>query len=267
MKIGIITNAYTSGGYSTKQLESILLHTKHDIVVYLFLHNSRFPELTEECEELTTKYHCKYYPYGTNRGFGKSNNEGIEQAYKDNCDIAMWIPQDICFNSPTAFDDWIEFSKPYFDTKFLISSIAPKNETAPFSCCLYTQLAFEKLGAWDENFFPTMYEDIDLHRRASFIIGEDPKNFLHPKYRTDIYTDSVHIGMLGVKDLTTQIQQSLITGPLCQRYFQRKWGGSEGKEHYIHPFNDPLLSHKIEWNKREHPYGEHDRKDQGIARI
>lgn len=269
MKIGLITNAYTPGGHSTKQLESVLLNSKHEIITYLFLHNSRFESLIEECENLTFKYGCKYFPYGINRGFGKSINEGIKLAYlQDNCDIAIFMPQDVFFNSSDAFDKWIEESISYLENKFFISSLSCKEDIAPFSCWIYTKLAFEKVGAFDENFFPAQYEDIDIHRRMSFIIKEESKEFHNAKYRQGIITNSTHLGMLGISDLTTKIQQYFITTPLSKEYFTKKWGGVDGTEYYIYPFNNDSIGYYIPFEQCSSPYGEkYDRQDQGIVRI
>jgi hypothetical protein len=269
MKIGLVTTAYTAGGYSTKQLESILNNTKHEIVTYLFLHNSRFPALIEECEDLTIKYGLKYFPYGVNRGFAKSLNEGIKKAYLENsCDFVISMPQDIWFNSSDAFDTWIEESIPHLYNKFFISSLCNKNDIAPFSMCIYTRLAFEKLGAFDENLFPTQYEDIDIHRRASFLTNHNPKEFFNVPYRQHIITNTTHIGMLGIQDLTIRVQQYFVTAPLNKMYFAKKWGGVDGTEHYIHPFNDKSIGYYIPWNRCSNPYGEqYDRQEQGIVRV
>lgn len=265
MKIGIGFIAYNTGGYTTKQFDSILSHSSHEIVPMLFLHNNRHQELIDECGSIIKKYpQTIYLPYGANRGCAKSGNEAMYLSYhKYHCDIYMGIAQDVWFNNPNSFDNWIENCKPYMDTKFAISA---KTDTSPYTCILLTKLCNEKMGYLDENFFPSQYEDVDFHHRCSLIMSGHYEPFWNNSHRIDIASDTTHIGLLSRRDGQLLQQQLYITAPLCQRYYIRKWGGIEGQEKFIYPFNNPELPNNIIWEKHSNPYGPgYDRTDQHIV--
>jgi hypothetical protein len=261
MKIGFYTIAYTEGGYSTKQLDSILPYTKHEIVTDLYLHNSRSEQLIEECEQLTDKYHINYFPYGINRGINKSTNESLYRGFHiNNCDIMIGASQDVYFNSPTAFDNWIEKAKPHIDKMALIGNHTSQIDTAYCAMAILTRNFINNIGYTDENFVPAQYDDIDNMRRLSLVYRNKP-------FQQNIVSDSTHDGMLSRrKDMSLFIQQTYITFPLCEQYYIRKWGAIHN-EPYTHPFNDPSLNCYIPWEKHSAPYGKYDRKDQNIVRI
>jgi len=270
MKIGLISMAYTSGGYTAKQFDSIIPNSQHEIIPFLFLHNDRSQELIEECEKLTEKYNIHYYPYGQNRGCSKSQNEGVYLAFtRYGCDVVLGICQDVYYNTLEAFDNWIEQCKQYIDTHYIISnrdSFLPNY--APFACWLGTPLLFENYGCMDENFIPTQYEDLDLARRCSFIKSGQMEDFWNNSYRIDIPSDSTHLTMLSRTDPLLLRQQLNITFPLNEQYYIKKWGGIGGHERFIYPFNNPELSYKIEWENRQTPYGhQYDRTDHDIVKY
>jgi len=270
MKIGLGTLAYNAGGHTSKQLDSILSHSKHDIEVFLFLHNSRFQELIDECEQLAETYKCKYFPYGKNRGNGCSHNQAIQLAYGQyNCDIYIGGSQDVYFNTKTAFDEWIEKCIPYLDSNYMVSNAdAPPPKPAPFAFTIYTKFGFDQVGCLDENFFPAQYEDMDFHRRCCFAMKGKNEDFWNNSYREDVLSDSSHPGMLSRTDMSLAVQQFYVTSPLNEIYYVRKWGGLPGHEKFDHPFNNTSIQYKIASEDCRSPYGEqYDRKDQGIVRI
>jgi len=271
MKIGMISMAYTPGGHTKKQFESILPHTKHDIVPFLFLHNSRYPELIDECEQVAETYpSCNYFPYGVNRGCSKSYNEGLYGSFiTHGCDIVVGISQDVYYNTPIAFDAWIEDCTKHIHTHYIISNKDNREANyAPFACWICTPLMFKNLGYLDENFFPCQYEDIDINRRCSFLSGKPEANFSNNTYRTEVRSDSTHLTMLSRTDSLLRQQQLSVTHPRCQEYYIRKWGGTSTKEQFIYPFNNPKFGYKIEWENHDKPYGiQYDRTDQDIVKV
>jgi hypothetical protein len=267
VKIGLVTIAYTPGGHTEKQLDSILPHSQHDIITYLYLHNSRSEELINECETLTQKYNLGYYPYGVNRGFSKSINEGIHNCYDiDNCDIVLFMSQDVWFNTDIAFNNWVNDALPFIDKKFIVTIKPSPTDKTPFGAWIHTRLGWDKLGCLDENFFPAQYEDIDIHIRSSYINSGTLENYFDPQYRQDVLADASHPTMLVRTDQTLAIQQHFITAPLCKLYFERKWLNDYNP--HKTPFNDPNTDCYIPWVQHDCPYGiDYDRQDQGIVRI
>jgi hypothetical protein len=262
VKIGICSIAYNPGGWTQKQLDSILQNTKHEVVTQLFLHNGRYPELSDECDAVANKYDIDYLPYGQNRGINRSMNDSFEKFFQnDNCDIVFCPGQDLFFNTPIAFDEWVDRIEPHIKNVCFFGHI-PKIQyfggPAPFCAFTFTRKSFETIGYLDENYFPAQYEDMDLVRRYSITCDFE--------YRMDIEGDTTHHCMLVRTDKELNRQQETITGPKCREYYIRKWGGDIGQERFTSPFNygyDNYISHHV----RHNPYNRHDRPDIGTVYI
>ena len=270
MKIGISLIAYNTGGFTVQQLESIIPHTQHEIVPYLFLHCNRNQELIDECEFASQHYHCKYFPYGINRGFAKSMNEGIHYAYdEDNCDIALCLSQDVWFNSSVAFDIWVEKCIQYLDKKLIISLSTCPQDGAPFGAWIHTKSCWDKIGCLDENFFPAQSEDVDLSTRAFLLTtGKHGDMQKADAYMIRVLADATHPGMLVRNDPLLLKQQLYITAPLNYQYYYKKWGGLGGYEIFLYPFNNPNIGYYIPFSLHNKPYGTlYERTDQDMVKF
>jgi len=265
MKIGLSSIAYNEGGYTKKQFASILRNTKHDVIPMLYLHNMRSKSLIDECQSVSEEYDLKYYyPYGVNRGICKSTNESLHTGFViEECDIVVGISQDVWFNTPHAFDDWIEAATQYIDNACIIGNKTCEEDRASFSMSIFTPNFLATIGYTDENFFPAQYDDMDNARRLDMAWQNETP------FKIDVISDSTHDSMLSRRaDPTLAIQQAYITLPLCQYYYCMKWGGMPGEEKYTHPFNNDSIGYKIDWENRANPYGDvYDRKDQGVVRV
>ena len=105
-----------------------------------------------------------------------------------------------------------------------------------FSCFLITRECVEKVGYFDEEFYPAYFEDNDYHYRIK--IGVGPEAAI--ANTTAIY---YHYGS------RTQNQNpgnAVVSGEKFERnreYFTRKWGNVPGRETFINPFNDKSKDH------------------------
>jgi hypothetical protein len=92
----------------------------------------------------------------------------------------------------------------------------------------------DTIGFIDENFYPAYYEDNDMLYRLKLAGIHDSIEGWHdvlPKYKAPVSS----IGD-GVALKTGLVNPRL--DKLC-KYFESKWGGTPGKETFLHPYNNP----------------------------
>jgi GT2 family glycosyltransferase len=106
-----------------------------------------------------------------------------------------------------------------------------------FSCFMINRECVEKVGMFDEGFFPAYFEDNDFHYRLKLAGGND----CAIANTTAVF---IHYGS------RTQNQNAgapIVPGEMFQKnrgYFITKWGGEPTREKFTHPFNDPNLDIK-----------------------
>lgn len=125
----------------------------------------------------------------------------------------LQVPQQVLdINSPANNKDASEASHPNF------------------SCFMITRECVEKVGYFDETFFPAYFEDNDYHYRIKLAAGPDAAiattaaAFVHYGSRTQ-----------------NQVAGGIVRGDMFQKneqYFVQKWGGVPGQEKWAVPFND-----------------------------
>lgn len=99
------------------------------------------------------------------------------------------------------------------------------------ACFGITAKCVDKVGLFDENFYPAYGEDIDYMRRCR-LLG------LEHRYLQG--TGMRHDRSSTVKALPAELQdRNRETFEANKAYYERKWGGWEGQETFEHPFNDP----------------------------
>lgn len=113
-----------------------------------------------------------------------------------------------------------------------------------YSTFLLTKLCFDKIGLFDENFFPAYFEDCDFDYRVK--LGGMKKadlpgdNCLHgepPYYRSStVNSDRV---------LARKVQATFVN---LKKYYISKWGGEPLRERFKTPFNNGKPSEYWEIN-------------------
>lgn len=99
------------------------------------------------------------------------------------------------------------------------------------ACFGITANCVQRVGLFDENFFPAYGEDIDYMRRC---------RLLGVEHRYLQGTGMRHDRSSTVKALPAELQdRNRETFEANKAYYERKWGGWEGQETFEHPFNDP----------------------------
>lgn len=95
--------------------------------------------------------------------------------------------------------------------------------------------AVERVGLWDENFWPAYLEDCDYEYRCTLAGVE--WGFIEGS--------TTHEGSVTIKE-GRYAQRNSVSYPSNVAYYARKWGGGHrGGETYQAPFNEPaLLAHR-----------------------
>jgi GT2 family glycosyltransferase len=100
-----------------------------------------------------------------------------------------------------------------------------------FSCFMVSRETVEKVGYFDEAFFPAYFEDNDFHYRIKLAAGDEAA----------IATTRAVYYHFGSRTQNEAIAAPIVKGDMFEanrRYFIRKWGGAPGSEQFTHPFND-----------------------------
>ena len=105
-----------------------------------------------------------------------------------------------------------------------------------------TKLSLDKIGLFDENFYPAYFEDTDFAYRAKLAgakmhwIGEAKA----------VHGEAPHWGSSTIMSDPILLQKNGITYNSNLEYYVRKWGATYPNETFTTPFNRPELSIR-EW--------------------
>lgn len=254
MNIHIVVVAY---GLADDLLKLFYTANADNITWHLFLH-SHIEAVVQACQVIrhaSPKVH--FYNYGYNRGLSASWNEGLYNAYYEGADVAMIANDDAI---PAGGDveriaqAALHHPKAYMVDGYGYDVKENSYGNMRFSLAAINPIALEKLGCFDENFFPIYYEDMDWFYRAR-LAG------------LELYTvPDTNIVHQGSKSLTiTPSNLHHLTFTLNQKYYMRKWNGDKGSETFTIPFNDPRFDLHIPYSISHNPYGEYDRTDRHLA--
>lgn len=100
-----------------------------------------------------------------------------------------------------------------------------------FSLFMITPETIEKVGWFDEGFFPAYFEDNDYHYRLKLAGGTDC---------AIANTTAVFIHY-GSRTQNQNVAAPIVPGNMFNSnrdFFIRKWGGAPGNERFTHPYND-----------------------------
>lgn len=183
MKLSIITLTYNKLKYTKKYIESLYKYTKDFELI--IVDNGSTDGTREYLQSLDG---VKLIFNEENVGFSKGNNQGLELAEGEyigflNNDILLfpdWFEEcEKVFQQENAgfvgprhinphFDNTNEKTYiKYFKNKFNYKKEYEKNfDECVFSCAITKREVLDKIGNFDENYFPAFFEDNDLKYRA-----------------------------------------------------------------------------------------------------
>lgn len=186
------------------------------------------------------------FNFTENRGVSGAWNFGIYHAInKLNCDKFL-----ICNNDEIINPEAIEILSQALDGDNIVMATATDisgkvivaedvltaeipekeelTENPDFSCFMIKTETIEKIGYFDEKFYPAYFEDNDYHHRIKLA------GLLAVKSSKALY---YHFGS-RTKQQGGQIAMFVNDGYLNNReYYRMKWGGLPGEETYLTPFN------------------------------
>lgn len=179
--------------------------------------------------------HTPHEHIGTVHVYYPTHNLGVAASWNrfitDNTQAPWWMitANDMLFGSGTL-------------AKVAETMYAPENADIGmayvdgYAMFIATPLAVEKVGMFDENFYPAYYEDGDHYYRsklsgirmegikAVFVHGE------HPNWGSHTIASDARLA-----------EANKITFEMNKEYFISKWGGMNGEEKFTTPFNNAEL--------------------------
>jgi len=162
----------------------------------------------------------------SNLGCARSWNHFLNNYNDGICIIAN---DDIQFESD-AIEHLVNCYNEYKDNPGVgIITLTGINANSHYCCFIVTQAAIEKVGYFDEEFYPAYYEDCDYDQRLR-VAG----------LKTIFAEQGVynHVGSATYKAYTPeQLEAHHITFVKNRDYYEAKWGGELYKETFITPFN------------------------------
>lgn len=276
MKIGVVMVAYNNAGAIRRLFESAVTYS-YEVEYHLFLHSQQ-ADVVAVCENISSPpsplsnaqkqvisegERCvHYYPYGGNRGLAKSWNEGILNAYANGCQTVIVVNDDVEFATGdlAALADFALLQQEYYIVTAQGWHLRHhQHEDMGFSCFAINPIALEKIGCFDENFFPIYFEDCDYAYRA-LRLGLK-RGFCE-------LTRVKHGGSQSIKQEDADLMaQHHLTFTRNKEYYLRKWGGEPHFEKYDFPFGESGYGFMIAPEHRDKPYGEFfDRTDREIVK-
>ena len=188
-------------------------------------------------DDILNRLKCKFiqlkiFDPGYNFGLSSSWNSFIKKYV--NIDGIVYITQDDIEFKPNALKDFYNITNSLIHDDVILG----------FSWGMFAirKTSIEKLGYFDENFYPIYYEDADYCRRShlhnmykenKFKFGYGDRNqFIHFGGATSFKKSKVEL-----------IEYQRMIG-MNATYYIKKWGGSQGNETYNTPFNISELTYK-----------------------
>jgi GT2 family glycosyltransferase len=172
------------------------------------------------------------------------------QGYRDGADVVVITNDDVVF-APSDLDALASAAASDRE-RYIVSCAGPHGRygcrlpSHGYACFAINPVALDRLGCFDQNFFPAYCEDQDYSRRAA-LAGLHEGNCAN--------TNVFHAGSTAIfSDQDLRIRNSR-TQALNMSYYRRKWGGNGDNERYRYPFNDPAFDYRIPPDRRERPYG------------
>jgi GT2 family glycosyltransferase len=245
MSIYLITVAYNN---LTPALLETALQDDLDLRLLLFTH-SKSSGIAAAVNEAQSDWRITLFDYQSNRGLGRSWNEGIVRALAEDAEKIIIFNDDIKFSRgdiekivAVRVDDscHIITTSGYHE---YYESDAPSHG---YSCFAITPTAIAMIGAFDENLCPAYFEDNDYDRRAA-LLGLKQYNLQT--------TGISHGGSKAIRNSQDLNKQNGWTFQLNQAYYVRKWGGGPHQEKYTNPFNNPNFNLHINFDASRSPYG------------
>jgi hypothetical protein len=251
-RVGVIVPCYRT---DPQPLFASVAGSRHQVCWYIFVHGQD-SRLRAKLDDFAATAHCRYFPYGINRGLARSWNEGVRTSFADGNDVTLIVNDDLFFFEG-AFDQFVDYllsakeHQPEFGIVMTYGMEQPPDGTglqrvlSLGACFAIGEAAVRKIGYFDENFWPAYLEDFDYHYRLGLarvpLLCDERTLLQHQRsatLRRDRLLALLHPGRLRRNE----------------QYYRRKWGGLPDQETFRHPFDDAQLDILIGANQSEEPF-------------
>jgi len=180
-----------------------------------------------------------YFYFKENKGCSASWNFGIKKAIREFDSKYFFIPNNDILLNPETIDVLLEEIKQKDVVLATATNMAGKtsspeefsgllppvkrqiSEAPEFSCFMLNLEAIEKVGYFDEKFYPAYFEDNDYHYRIKLA------GLKAIKTNQALY---FHFGSRTIKSSEDIRRQSNLGYTLNREYYREKWGGLPGHE-------------------------------------
>lgn len=162
----------------------------------------------------------------SNLGVGPSWNRLAREFLVADEDLLL-----ICGDDVTLRHDTIEklvWKAHLSDVDFVMPDPAQATMPQMFSCFMVRKSLFEKVGYFDEKFWPAYFEDNDFHRRMKIAGATEavaPCGY-----------DHVNSGTMKAYS-KEEMETHHVRFRACRDYYIEKWGGLPGEEKFAVPFD------------------------------
>jgi GT2 family glycosyltransferase len=249
-KIGIIMPVLNLWNEFTKAALSSIFSQNYigEYQVHIIDNGSDDATRKESMRLVSTNENVIYTRNAVNEGVAKSWNFGVEQAIDAGCDKFFILNNDILLEENAmsklvrrlnkggigmATCNDIHGEKPEnMNVMEFMRSLDKSNveeaESPCFSAFMFTKDTWDKVGSFDETFYPAYFEDNDYHYRMKLA---GIKAILHP---TSLF---YHFVSRTQNQITDRPIVPNFSFDRNRDYYIAKWGGEPGKEIFKKPFN------------------------------
>ena len=161
----------------------------------------------------------------TNIGAAGAYNVGAREVLRDGLDWLITLSPSTRFG-PSGGRDFVGFLEEHNDDTWIVESLVPTG----WHFIAWNRCLFERIGLWDENFWPVYGEDADISYRTLLAIKEDQIPNPWRSFPTDAW-----LTMQGYSHRIAGISGSQ---EALWDYYTKKWGGRAGHETFTRPFGD-----------------------------
>lgn len=252
-RLALICPVHNCPEYTQAMLASVTFF-ENKLKIYI-IDNGSTEQNSQALMKMMHKVNFSYIPFFFNHGVASAWNRGITAAISDNIDYYLITNNDVVFRDDTLINLFTHYTTNHVDLLSaynihkqyplkLLNSLKPidrVHQSVDFSCFMMDNRVIDKIGYFDENFFPAYFEDNDYHARLWFAD-------MH-SYTTQMAL-YYHYGSVTNQSVPLHICQ-LSQYQANQKRFVAKWGhlpvqnADQARKHYFqHPFNNPLYSLK-----------------------
>lgn len=227
---------------------------------HIYRHSNK-SEVIADIDSILDEHEVCYHPHGTNRGLAKSWNDGLIESQQQGADVCVLLNDDIkaseadlslLCRAAVNNREYGVIEVEGYDTAM------KRDQFMNFGFCAINPIAFDRVGYFDQNFFPIYFEDTDYSRRCG-LAG------VH--YLSAGKSGVVHLGSSTIKHDLDLARQNDVTFQKNRDYYCDKWGGEPGSEVWRLPFNSENFGWQIAGSQRHDPYPGYGRRDTEIVRI